>query len=30
MSKGEYSDVFNYKILSDKKNLKQLSYLISK
>ncbi len=30
MSKGEYYDVFTYKILSDKRNIKQISLLISK
>lgn len=28
MGKGEYSEVFNYKILADKKNLKQVCYLM--
>lgn len=30
MSKGEYYDVFCYKILSDKRNLKSISLLIAK
>eukprot|EP00347_Sterkiella_histriomuscorum_P004007 403362109 len=30
MSKGEYSEVFNYKILADKKNLKQVCYLVQR
>jgi len=30
MVSGEYSDVFNYKILTEKKNLKTLAGLIQK
>jgi hypothetical protein len=30
MPKGEYSEIFNYKILADKKNLKSLNALVSK